>query len=602
MAKRSAAREIRNSLKLVNNLSNLSAKDFMRAVDEWRQKVILTVLETGDLNPITQDVIKQKIVEVNRQFEQKFEEQLSENQRRLFVKGIQTVDNALKGGNIQSAVPFLSEQKLEALKRYGAEHIKALTETARHRIAQEIDLAVLGQKSQQDLIEAIGRNLKSSSVFGTLAKRAEVIVKTEVNRINQIASADRLKQTSEQIKDLRKQWIHSFVGIPRPGHLALHRVMVLAKEKFELVGADGRLYLVDGPMDPILPVGDVVNCFPRETLVDAREIQAAFRAQYSGELITVVTARGHKLTGTPNHPILTPFGFSALGQLNQGEDVLCCALGKSMTMTDPNIRYVPTSIKQIFDSLSCERMSQRMLGSGMDFYGDIVDGDIDIVWSASELWYRTHASASKPLSKSDFDGRDFRQSMLPGESLFMKFFWRSFFTPARKIGFVGQLPFLTDGQTTHSQERGFSPITNLNPRLCETIEKNGPIDIVPARKFLKRNTRFVLFDDVMDRERKLISAEDNAMFSQSPPNDFGIQSKSASNPINALTGFIMPDRIIQLSRSQVNSLHVYTLETSSGIYNANGILASNCKCKVIPVVERFQQRETSAIDFPERTA
>lgn len=260
MAKRTVAREIRNSLKLIKNLEDLSAKEFVKAVDQWREKIILTVMETGDLNPITQDVIKQKIVEVNRQFEQKFEQLLSENQRRLFVKGIQTVDNALKGGGIQSAVPFLSEQKLDALKNYGAEHITALTETARNRIAQEVDLAVLGQKSLQDLVESIGRNLNSPSVFGTLAKRAEVIIKTEVNRINQIAAADRLKQQSEQIKDIRKQWIHSHVGIPRPGHLILDRVVIFADEKFELEGADGRLYLVDGPMDPILPVGEVVNC------------------------------------------------------------------------------------------------------------------------------------------------------------------------------------------------------------------------------------------------------------------------------------------------------------------------------------------------------
>ncbi len=261
MAKRRAVtREIRNSLKQIQNLENLSAKEFLKVVDEWRERVILTIIEVGDLNPITSDVIKAKVVELNDQFKLKFESQLTENQRRLFVKGIQIVDNALKSGDIQTAIPFLSENKLELLKKYGAEHITNLTDTARNRIAQEVDLAVLGQKSQTDLLNAIGRNLKDPSVFGTIAKRAEVILKTEVNRINQIAAADRLKQSATQVKDLRKQWIHSHVGIPRPGHFDLDRVVVYADEKFELEGADGRLYLVDGPMDPILPVGEVVNC------------------------------------------------------------------------------------------------------------------------------------------------------------------------------------------------------------------------------------------------------------------------------------------------------------------------------------------------------
>lgn len=234
--------------------------DIRKIVDAWRQRVVLVLVEAGEVSPLTGDVIKQRINDINEQFRQKLEPVLSENQRRLFIKGIQLVDKALEAGNIRTAMPYLSEQKLQRLNQYGAEHIKGLADYAKSKIAQEIDLAVLGQKPQQQVIEAIGRKLDSASVFGTIARRAEVIVKTEVNRINQMATADRLKQVSGQVTDLKKRWIHSHVGIPRPGHLLLHLVTIGVKEKFELLGADGQIYYVDGPYDPILPAGDVVNC------------------------------------------------------------------------------------------------------------------------------------------------------------------------------------------------------------------------------------------------------------------------------------------------------------------------------------------------------
>jgi hypothetical protein len=260
MSRRDITRVIQTYIKKAEGLADSSSGDFLKVIDEWRRRVVLVLVEAGEVNPITDDMIKQRIDQINEQFRQKLEPVLSDNQRRLFIKGIQLVDKALEAGNIRTAMPYLSEQKLQRLNQYGAEHIKGLADYARSKIAQEIDLAVLGQKPQQQVIEAIGRKLDSASVFGTIARRAEVILKTEVNRINQMATADRLKQVSIQVQDLKKRWIHSHVGIPRPGHLMLHLVTIDVKEKFELLGADGQIYYVDGPYDPILPAGEIVEC------------------------------------------------------------------------------------------------------------------------------------------------------------------------------------------------------------------------------------------------------------------------------------------------------------------------------------------------------
>lgn len=248
-------------IRKAEQLAGSGGGDIRKIVEDWRQRVVLTLIEAGEVSPLTGDVIKQRINQINEQFKEKLESSLSENQRRLFVKGIQIVDKALEAGNIRAAMPYLSEQKLGFLQKYGAEHIKGLTEMARTKIASEIDLAVLGQKPQQDVINAIGKRLgDDASVFGSVQKRAEIITMTEVNRINQMATTDRLKQAAGQVTDLKKRWLHSHVGIPRPGHLMLHNVTIAPDEQFELLGQDGKIYLVDGPYDPILPVGEVVNC------------------------------------------------------------------------------------------------------------------------------------------------------------------------------------------------------------------------------------------------------------------------------------------------------------------------------------------------------
>jgi hypothetical protein len=253
-------RSIKESLDNIDHLGDVGAQDFVSIINELRRRVIIVLAEEGEISGATAEAVKSRIDGIMTDYRSRFENSLSENQRRLFIKGVQLVDNAVKSGGLIPSVPYLSEQKLESLKRYGAEHITNLTDYARSQIRQEIDLAVLGQKPTSQIVAAIGRDMADPSIFGTLAKRAEVITRTEVNRIQQIATQDRIKQVSAQIPDLEKEWIHGHVGIPRPGHLVLHGVTIPSMEKFELVSAKGVIYMIDGPSDPILPVGEVVNC------------------------------------------------------------------------------------------------------------------------------------------------------------------------------------------------------------------------------------------------------------------------------------------------------------------------------------------------------
>jgi len=233
---------------------------WLEAVNEMRRRVVLAIAQGGPLTPYTADALKNQVRAITEQFTQKFYDQLSENQRRLFVKGLRVVDEAVASADLRLAIPHLSEATLKQAQSFGAELVTNLTDYARGQIAQQIDLAVLGQKPLEETLAGIGTNLKDSSIFSSIAQRAETIYKTEVNRIANLATDERLKQAAGQIPDIQKRWVHSHVGIPRAGHLLLDNVTIPADEQFTLMGRDGKTYLIDMPHDPSLPAGETVNC------------------------------------------------------------------------------------------------------------------------------------------------------------------------------------------------------------------------------------------------------------------------------------------------------------------------------------------------------
>lgn len=252
--------QIRSILKTMDGIEDSGVKALIQKLEKLRHVIVQTIVETGELDANTSGRLKREIVEVMEQYRPGIEELLTSNQRRLFIKGIQMIDTVAKSADLTIAIPYLSEQVLDQVKEYSSDLVTGLTDYARRQITTQIDLAVLGQKPVNDVIKAIGQNLSDPSVFGTTAKRAEAIFRTEVNRIANISSVRRMNQVQNQIPDLAKEWLHSHIGIPRPGHLRLDGTVVALSEKFDLVAADGTPYKVAGPHDPILPVGEVVNC------------------------------------------------------------------------------------------------------------------------------------------------------------------------------------------------------------------------------------------------------------------------------------------------------------------------------------------------------
>jgi hypothetical protein len=236
-------------------------KELINLINRLKNEIILIILEGREyLDRGSVSEIKNAIDKAVDKFKTEFEALLTENQRRLFWRAIKIIDEILEKQGYKLTLPYVSEEILETLKEYNAELITRITDEARAKIKLLITQGVLGGQGAEEIIKQLIPKLPSKSIFSSLRQRAEVIQRTEMNRIYAQATFERFKQYGAVLGDkLYKKWIHSHLGVPRKSHLLLHNKEIRWDEKFVIKSRKGD-YEVFGPYDPILPAEEVVNC------------------------------------------------------------------------------------------------------------------------------------------------------------------------------------------------------------------------------------------------------------------------------------------------------------------------------------------------------
>jgi hypothetical protein len=149
------------------------------------------------------------------------------------------------------------------------------------------------------------------------------------------------------------------------------------------------------------------ECLVESTRVDAAMVLAAHRRPYVGPVVEIVTGDGSKLTTTPNHPMLTRRGWVASGELREGDD-LVCHLGPKYASSsrDEDVTAPPSTIGEIFDSLSAVGVGKRVRTAEPDFHGDGRDGYVDVHIPFRPLKVGNFTAFPKSLSKDVFTPSD----------------------------------------------------------------------------------------------------------------------------------------------------------------------------------------------------
>lgn len=139
------------------------------------------------------------------------------------------------------------------------------------------------------------------------------------------------------------------------------------------------------------------ECLPGDALVDGAYATAAYRRWYSGPMVTVRTKGGRKFTGTPNHPVLTPRGWVGLGQLFDGDRLICHSrsVQTSGATGDQHVEARPIPIAEVFDAAEAIGVARRERTAQPDFHGDRPEGYVDVLGSFGVLTLGRFAKIEK---------------------------------------------------------------------------------------------------------------------------------------------------------------------------------------------------------------
>mgnify|MGYP003133155469 CR=1 FL=1 len=158
----------------------------------------------------------------------------------------------------------VSPENVSALAQATAQEMVAVGVDIKRKVAGELRPVALGLRRPFEAIEAVGRivpAVRRRMPDGRLAtvgptQRAEVIVRTEINRAFSYASQRRMEKVAANLpRKPRKRWVTSIDGRERGSHRAADGQERDFDEPFDVNGAQLMF-----PGDPAGPPGEVINC------------------------------------------------------------------------------------------------------------------------------------------------------------------------------------------------------------------------------------------------------------------------------------------------------------------------------------------------------
>lgn len=161
----------------------------------------------------------------------------------------------------------------------------------------------------------------------------------------------------------------------------------------------------------------VTECLPGDAVINGAEVTAAYRRWYEGDWVTVTTKQGHRISGTPNHPVLTARGWVGLGELLEKDRLLRDhpEVDDTLVPLNPDVQTEPATIAEIFDSVKAVGVVGRVAGGEPDFHGDGLDGNVDVLVSDSSLRYGLFSQLCEHRVQLSLEPAAFAQALLAAQ-------------------------------------------------------------------------------------------------------------------------------------------------------------------------------------------
>lgn len=285
------------------------------------------------------------------------------------------------------------------------------------------------------------------------------------------------------------------------------------------------------------------NCFLPETRVAGRFIGAS-RALYEGKFVQLTTKEGRRLTVTAQHPVLSAYGFTAAESIRVGDELVCYAIEKDRTRTrgtqhDDHEREVMA--QEVFNALARTPYSGTTSAAGDDFHGEAKRfiGEVEVVGS---------------------------YGMLPAER-----------EAALSAGTLQLALVATDGSAPRTSALG--QLTLADHASSSSIVRSGNLGrslggALPGPLHTLRIGRAADLDTSLDEAISEAGAR---------------EAKLTRELLQTGSGAVLLDRVVDVQEFFARG-HVHDLETVGGWLVADGIIASNCRDRLVSRSEADLER------------
>jgi hypothetical protein len=326
------------------------------------------------------------------------------------------------------------------------------------------------------------------------------------------------------------------------------------------------------------------RCFPAGTVVSGPAYEAATRRWYQGELVVIRTAGGKELSATGNHPVLTDRGWVPANLLQEGDHVVSGgADGQGAgPLVVPDEHQMPARIEDLWRSGRVGSL-RRVPTSAEDFHGDGGHGEVDVVLPDGLLWHNDQAAIRQGPTEEHLARRVIPALALLGEGAAdEEILALAGATHGSMRG--GRLAqSLLVGHPRGSIQASRRAVADLHPCSHELLADGPPTDSEALAEAELALAGLIGGDDLIPWHLDVMPRWD------APADPFAVDSapvyaSRGMDLLERLTGQVTLDRVVEVRRSEWSG-HVYNLSSVEGWYNANGIIVSNCDCRMIPATQ-----------------
>lgn len=333
----------------------------------------------------------------------------------------------------------------------------------------------------------------------------------------------------QAVFDLTVEDDHSFIA----GGVVVHNCLPMSEPDLGEVKIDEPWILPNGEAAWV-PQDSHPNCFIGSTRV-AGLAEAGLRIWYEGPIYELQTARGHRLSVTPNHPIATRDGLLPASTLRQGDYVLSDTrpVWFAEFLRCIHNEHAPSTIQEVVETLRLGGFTAAQIGA-LDLHGDArwTDRQVEIVGTDRPDIFDHNPASLQDATKRIFHGRAMQQPLV--------------------------------ASLRAQQLRG--------QRVCAASSHS------PGASHLAFDESSVLLDELPLQQFRIGPSTDwNVALTEAAKEHLPTYRQFARQLLERSAGLIALDKIVDLRLREFVG-HVYDLQMKNGFILAEGIVTSNCRC------------------------